>query len=215
MNNRLVKLDANRNLAWSVGVRGSKPSQFYIPHSVEFDPNLGMVWVADRGNNRTQAFNASDGSFITEWTCMRPKSPCHIRLDPSGHNFIMLDLLYANIFVIPAPKDVQSVNSCHVVRQTAMYPNNTKPHAFSISKTTWALYIGEVGANVTQKYVPYSGLSRDKHSAMFTTVTVFEPFLLCLLFVALLLWVVRRRLRSGGKPHNQRVGLIGETIWHK
>lgn len=206
---------------WSVGTLGRKPSQFNIPHSVELDPKLDVVWVADRLNNRTQAFNTTDGRFLAEWTCMRPSSPYHIRLDPSGHHYIILDLASAKLLVLPAPDDIKSLNKCRVVSETAMHPNNTKPHAFSVSRSTGALFIGEVGANCTQKYFPYNASYRhpshhpDRPEMTFVSATVFEPLLLFLVFAVLLSWILRRRMRSGGKPHYQRVQMKDDSSWHK
>ena len=206
MNNRLVKLDSSRKVVWSVGTLGTKPSQFYIPHSVEIDPNLDVVWVADRGNSRTQAFNTSDGHFVAEWTCMRPSSPCHIRLDPSGHNYIILDLTSAKILVLPAPQNIKAVNECHVISETTIHPNNTKPHAFSVSKTTGALFVGEIAANVTQKYVPYAVSVRSPdRPKLFVSATVFEPLLVLVAFAVLVSWILRHRIPSRGKAHYHRV----------
>jgi hypothetical protein len=207
MNNRLVKLDSNRKVVWSTGTLGAKAGQFSIPHSVEFDPNLDIVWVADRDNHRLQAFNVSDGHFVAEWTCMRPSSPYHIRLDPSGHNYIILDLMSAKILVLPAPQNIKAVNECHVIATTYIHPNTTKPHAFSVSKTSGALFVGELGANVTQKYVPYAlSVRPPDRPKLLMSATVFEPLLVFIAFAVLLSWILKHRISSrGGKAHYHRV----------
>jgi hypothetical protein len=49
------------------GHNGSAPGCFSSPHSVAFAGALGHVWVADRGNNRLQAFAGDTGKLLGEW----------------------------------------------------------------------------------------------------------------------------------------------------
>lgn len=49
------------------GHNGTAPGCFNSPHSVAFDAVLGHVWVADRGNNRLQAFAGDTGALLGEW----------------------------------------------------------------------------------------------------------------------------------------------------
>ena len=65
---------------WLVGgVNGSKPGQFYIPHSVELD-GVGQVWVADRMNGRLQAFDTGNGRYLGEWSsCFTDGEPYSVR----------------------------------------------------------------------------------------------------------------------------------------
>lgn len=64
----------------AVGQQGSGRAEFSSPHSVAVD-HLGRVWVADRGNNRTQVFSEKF-EWLGEWTCMRPGTPWGVRLSP-------------------------------------------------------------------------------------------------------------------------------------
>ena len=70
---------AEFQLQWHVGIEGTSPSQFHIPHSVDLD-SYGRVWVADRMNGRIQAFDAKSGKYIGEWTsCFQDGQPYSVR----------------------------------------------------------------------------------------------------------------------------------------
>jgi DNA-binding beta-propeller fold protein YncE len=66
INTRVIKFDKNgkRLLTW--GSEGSGPGQFRVQvHDVAVDEQ-GRVYVADRGNNRIQVFDAN-GKYLDEW----------------------------------------------------------------------------------------------------------------------------------------------------
>lgn len=65
-NSRVVRLapDGSFRLAW--GDKGDKPGQFVYPHNIVID-DAGLVYVADRGNNRIQIFTP-EGRFLRQWT---------------------------------------------------------------------------------------------------------------------------------------------------
>lgn len=56
VNSRVAKYDKNGVFIRSVGVRGTQPTQFNTPHSIQVDAN-GNVYVADRNNGRIQVFS--------------------------------------------------------------------------------------------------------------------------------------------------------------
>ena len=49
------------------GHNGTAPGCFSSPHSVAYAARFAHVWVADRGNNRLQAFAADGGKLLGEW----------------------------------------------------------------------------------------------------------------------------------------------------
>lgn len=66
-NHRLVKVDPQSGaVKWVLGnngtVKGNDDFEFCDPHFSSYDSKRDWVWVADRGNNRTAAFSAKDGS---------------------------------------------------------------------------------------------------------------------------------------------------------
>lgn len=64
-NSRVVKLDKYGNFIGTWGEKGNENGNFNNPHNVVVD-NKGLVYVADRHNNRIQIFNA-DGDFLSSW----------------------------------------------------------------------------------------------------------------------------------------------------
>jgi sugar lactone lactonase YvrE len=62
-NNRLVKYSSGDQAVLSSGSFGTGAGQLIAPSGVAFDSANGLIWVADTGNNRIDAFNES-GSFV-------------------------------------------------------------------------------------------------------------------------------------------------------
>ena len=62
-NSRIAKFDKNGVFIKSVGHRGAGPAEFNLPHSLVVDAK-GMVYVADRTNNRIQVLD-NDLNFKT------------------------------------------------------------------------------------------------------------------------------------------------------
>jgi hypothetical protein len=56
INSRVAKYDKDGRFIRSVGVRGTQPSQFNTPHSIQVDAS-GNVYVADRNNGRIQVLS--------------------------------------------------------------------------------------------------------------------------------------------------------------
>ena len=217
LNNRLVKLDVARTLVWMVGgaKRGNSTGQFYIPHSVEIDPKINVVWVADRGNNRTQGFDLETGAFVVEWTCMRPFSPCHVRLDSTGNHYLVLDLNYAVLLTMPAPASREQISTCTIANRTPLGRNDSKPHAFSIDRTSGAIYVGKVGANVTEKYVPWNvepafvGPRGGDNGPSLLPCTSLSFVIVVILVAVVIRWHVnsRRRTRASKKRFDRLISI--------
>jgi DNA-binding beta-propeller fold protein YncE len=65
-NARVHKFSPDGELLKSWGEPGDGPGQFHVPHGIAVSPD-GLVWVADRENDRIQRFDAN-GAFVDEWT---------------------------------------------------------------------------------------------------------------------------------------------------
>jgi peptidylamidoglycolate lyase len=63
-NSRVIKFSASGKYLKEWGSYGNKPGQFIIPHGIAIDKNY-TLYVADRQNNRVQAFDTS-GKFLME-----------------------------------------------------------------------------------------------------------------------------------------------------
>ena len=61
---RVLKFDKNGRFIKSWGGKGSGPGQFQVAHGIAIDAK-GLLWVADRENQRIQVFD-QDGRFVRE-----------------------------------------------------------------------------------------------------------------------------------------------------
>jgi DNA-binding beta-propeller fold protein YncE len=79
-NARIHKFSYDGELLQSWGEPGDGPGQFHVPHGIVVSDD-GLVWVADRENDRIQRFD-SNGEFVDEWTDLaRPED---IYIDSEG-----------------------------------------------------------------------------------------------------------------------------------
>lgn len=150
VNNRFVKLNATTGaLLYVVGeaAAGTGPSQFSSPHSIAFHARTDTVWVADRGNNRTQTFAASTGKFLGEWTCLHPLVPWGLRIDVARDRLLMADGTSDKVAVFdlsgataagPGP----CVSPMQVI---AMGTGSNTAHELGIDQRSGDVYVTEVG----------------------------------------------------------------------
>ena len=61
---RVLKFDKNGNFIKSWGGKGTEPGKFEVAHGIAVDAK-GLLWVADRENQRIQVFD-QDGQFVRE-----------------------------------------------------------------------------------------------------------------------------------------------------
>jgi len=61
---RVLKFDSKGNFVKSWGGRGTEPGQFDVAHGIAVDAK-GLLWVADRENQRIQIFD-QDGNFVRQ-----------------------------------------------------------------------------------------------------------------------------------------------------
>jgi DNA-binding beta-propeller fold protein YncE len=60
-----VKFDKNGKYIKEWGRKGAGPGEFNVPHRLAMD-SAGRLFVADRSNNRIQAFD-QDGNYLLQW----------------------------------------------------------------------------------------------------------------------------------------------------
>ena len=83
-NSRVHKYAPDGSLLLSWGGEGIHPGQFNLPHGICVD-RQDRVYIADRENNRVQAFN-EEGDYIKEWRdLMRPTD---VTVDAAGHIYV-------------------------------------------------------------------------------------------------------------------------------
>jgi DNA-binding beta-propeller fold protein YncE len=78
---KVIKFDKERNFVKAWGKKGSGPGEFDIAHSIVVDAK-GLLYVADRNNQRIQVFDA-DGNYIRE--SKHPGTPCGLFMSPDQH----------------------------------------------------------------------------------------------------------------------------------
>nr|XP_054771101.1 NHL repeat-containing protein 3-like [Lytechinus pictus] len=157
VNNRVVKVELRNSgplTIWSVGNNGTAPGQFRIPHSVELDDG-GRLWVADRMNGRLEAFDASTGTFLGNWSsCFYDGEPYSVRLSKDRGHFIVTQLNSDQIVLVKAALGSGPIgDTCHRLDTIAL-GKDTKPHLVAVSKATGAFFVGELGSQSCQKFVP-------------------------------------------------------------
>ena len=64
-NNKVFKFDKTGKLLKTWGTKGTGPGEFDQPHSLAFD-SKGLLYIADRNNNRIQVFD-QNGNYIKEY----------------------------------------------------------------------------------------------------------------------------------------------------
>jgi DNA-binding beta-propeller fold protein YncE len=75
---RVLKFDAKGNFVKSWGGEGTEPGQFDVAHGIAIDAK-GLLWVADRENQRIQIFD-QDGKFIRQ--LKYAGLPCSLQIGP-------------------------------------------------------------------------------------------------------------------------------------
>jgi DNA-binding beta-propeller fold protein YncE len=78
---RVLKFDRDGNFIKAWGKKGKGPGEFDIAHSIAIDAK-GLVYVADRNNQRIQVFDA-DGNYVRE--SRHPGTPCGLAISSDQH----------------------------------------------------------------------------------------------------------------------------------
>lgn len=82
---RVIKFDADGNFLTTWGGEGRGPGEFNQPHAVLVD-NRGLVYIADRSNQRIQVFDG-EGKYLREKP--HPGTPCGLCLCRDGKHIMM------------------------------------------------------------------------------------------------------------------------------
>jgi DNA-binding beta-propeller fold protein YncE len=78
---KVIKFDQDGNFIKAWGKKGTGPGEFDIAHSIAIDAK-GLIYVADRNNQRIQVFDA-DGTYLRE--SRHPGTPCGLFIGPDQH----------------------------------------------------------------------------------------------------------------------------------
>lgn len=155
VNDRIVKLDKNLQLLWSVGLNstGSGPSQFNSPHSLAYQARFDRLFVADRENNRTQVISGKTGAYLGEWKAngdCEPLTPWSVRVDESSQLLFVVDsgfqtgpLLQGRLIVFDVSQelDQSSFPKCTMVSELDVGQSTSKAHEVGFDEATGDIYI--------------------------------------------------------------------------
>ncbi len=81
---RVMKFSADGTFIKTWGGEGTAAGQFHCPHSIVIDAK-GLLYVADRSNQRIQVFDA-DGNYLRE--THHPGTPCGLCMSRDQHLFL-------------------------------------------------------------------------------------------------------------------------------
>lgn len=157
-NARIHKFDSDGNLLLSWGEPGDKLGQFNLPHGIGLGQN-GLLYVADRQNNRIQLFT-KDGCPLEEWTDF--KRPSDIWINKDGLIFVSECLRTSNFSGAPSRISILDEKGTLLARledPDAFYDpqlGHHCAHGMAID-SEGSIYIGNVGQKFPEGY---SGLAK-------------------------------------------------------
>jgi peptidylamidoglycolate lyase len=85
-NSRVVKFSAEGKFLFQWGKKGAASGEFDLPHGIALDTE-GLVYVADRQNDRIQVFTP-DGKFLAQWKSEAMGRPYGVRIGRDGHIYV-------------------------------------------------------------------------------------------------------------------------------
>jgi hypothetical protein len=110
-NSRVHKYSPDGKLLFSWGEPGTDPGEFCIVHTVCTDRE-GLVYIADRENDRVQLFD-SKGKYITQWNNMH--RPCGLYISGNQEQLVYIGQLAPGL---PITKGIPNVGACVSIHNT-------------------------------------------------------------------------------------------------
>ena len=150
-NSRVIKFSAQGKYLFEWGKKGSKESEFNVPHGISLD-DYNNVYVADRQNNRIQIFD-STGKFIKQFTENSFGTICAVAFNKSklfavdDFTFLQIKHRGSDAFIIDITGKVQTRFG-----RSGSYEGNTSwYHDLTIDKDE-NIYVGDILGNTVQKF---------------------------------------------------------------
>lgn len=150
-NSRVIKFSSTGKYLFEWGKKGSKETEFNIPHGITLD-NFGNIYVADRENNRIQIFD-STGKFIKQFSENSFGKICAVAFDKStlyavdDFTFLKVKHRGSDVFIFDTTGKVQTRFG-----RSGSYEGNTSwYHDITIDKDG-NMYIGDILGNTVQKF---------------------------------------------------------------
>lgn len=151
-NSRVMKFSANGKYLFQWGKKGDKAGEFNIPHSIDLDAK-GNVYVADRENNRIQAFDPQ-GKFLKEWKNESLEKLYSATIDKTNQRLFAVDYLKEDT-LIKGSNIMQFDSIGNVFMQfgrSGLYDGPVcRYHDIAIDKEG-SIYVGDILGNKIQKF---------------------------------------------------------------
>lgn len=145
VNGRVVEYTADGNYVRHWGKRGTGDGEFNLVHDVAVD-KAGIVYVADRSNERVQVFDA-DGKFLAKWTGLG--SPWGLYYVEKENALYMCDGTYARILKLSLNGEILGVLSSY-----GRAPGKVDyVHSIAVDPTDLSIYTVEIKSWRVQKWV--------------------------------------------------------------
>lgn len=160
-NARIHRFSPDGTLEYSWGEPGAAPGQFHLPHGIFY--HKGILYVADRQNNRIQLFDRG-GNFLNSWTdLIRPAGLC---MGPD-HNFYIAECCHCSTFDGRSCRVTIMSGKGKVLDRIEMgqgdEPVKTYHTAHGIAvDSEGSIYLGEVGKGFPMGYSGLQKLQRIK-----------------------------------------------------
>ena len=135
-NARLAVFDRVGRMIHAWGQKGSRPLEFQTPHSITSDES-GLLYVADRENNRVQVLNR-DGKVQSIWTHL--ERPLTIRY--VAGSLYVLSNLDADKGIVRELNRQGDVLSSFMTKPVGSREDFEWPHGLAINADATAIYIG-------------------------------------------------------------------------
>jgi peptidylamidoglycolate lyase len=158
-NSRVIKFSSTGQYLFEWGTKGSKESEFNIPHGITLDKN-GNVFVADRENSSIQVFDPS-GKFLKQYADKTFANICAVLVHPSTQklfavddlNFINLEHRGSDVIIFDSAGTVQN----RFGRSGSYNGPVCWYHDIAVDDKE-NIYIGDILGNTIQKFRKISNL---------------------------------------------------------
>lgn len=145
-NSRVMKFSAAGQYLFSWGKKGNKPGEFCLPHCIDVD-SKGLVYVADRENNRIQIFDPN-GTFLKQITSKKLGKIFSLVIDKSNDGLIFTHHVSKKsniIFFDPIGSPTLKHSSNSPVNSPCLYHDIVMDDQGNI-------YVGDIIANTILKF---------------------------------------------------------------
>ena len=144
-NGRVVEFTPTGEYVGQWGKRGTGDGEFNLVHDVAVDP-AGLVYVADRANERVQVFDAS-GKFLAKWTNLG--APWGLYYAANEKVLYMCDGKYDRILKLSLTGEVLGVLSSYGVAPGKL----SYVHSIAVDPVDGSLYTVEIKTWRVQKWL--------------------------------------------------------------